>query len=273
MSRVLSMRWLRSALLVLAFGISAGGAQAGRSCESQPPQAVSVERAMNLALATARALDATGADVVVLARAGQDLRRYGLRYSHLGLAYRDAPAGAKGLPGTWRVAHKLNQCGSAQAALYRQGLGEFFMDDLFEFQAGVVVLSPAVQARLLPVLKDNTRLAQLHTPAYNMLAYPWAQRYQQSNQWAIETLAMAQDPGAATRERAQAWLKLQAYEPTVLRLGAVTRLGARATSANIAFDDHPNDKRFADRIETVTVDSVFSWLQRSQLGGAPISVR
>ncbi len=38
------------------------------------------------------------------------------------------------------------------------------------------------------------------------------------------------------------------------------------TSANIAFDDHPNDKRFADRIETVTVDSVFDWLQRSGLG-------
>ena len=273
MSTARWVRLLRCWLVVVAIGLTAGSVQAGRSCESKPPQAASVERAMNLALATARALDATGAEVVVLARAGQDLRQYGLRYSHLGLAYRDAPPGAKGLPGTWRVAHKLNQCGSAQASLYRQGLGEFFMDDLFEFQAGVVVLSPAVQARLLPVLKDNTRLAQLHTPAYNMLAYPWSQRYQQSNQWAIETLAMAQDPGASTRDRAQAWLKLQAYEPTVLRLGAITRLGARATAANIAFDDHPNDKRFADRIETVTVDSVFSWLQRSQLGAAPITVR
>ncbi len=68
-------------------------------------------------------------------------------------------------------------------------------------------------------------------------------------------------------------MKLQAYEPTVLRLGAVTRLGARATAANIAFDDHPSEKRFADRIETVTVDSVFRWLERSQLGAAPITVR
>ena len=44
---------------------------------------------MALALATERALDASGADVVVLARAGQDLSAYGLRYSHLGFAYRD----------------------------------------------------------------------------------------------------------------------------------------------------------------------------------------
>ena len=137
----------------------------------------------------------------------------------------------------------------------------------------MVVLTPAVQSRLLPVLQDNQRLAQLNTPAYNMLAYPWSQRYQQSNQWAIETLAMSQEPAATTRERAQAWLMLQAYEPTTLRLDALTRLGARIGSANIAFDDHPDDKRFSDRIETVTVDSVFNWLQRAHLGAAPITVR
>ena len=65
--------------------------------------------------------------------------------------------------------------------------------------------------------------------------------------------------------RSQAWLRWQGYEPTVLRLGTFTRLGARISQANVAFDDHPNDKRFADRIETVTVDSVFEWLQRSGL--------
>ena len=77
----------------------------------------------------------------------------------------------------------------------------------------------------------------------------------------------------STRERAQAWLKLQGYEPTTLQLSAFTRLGARATQANIAFDDHPNYKRFSDRIETVTVDPMFAWLQRSGLGAAPIAVR
>lgn len=37
----------------------------------------------------------------------------------------------------------------------------------------------------------------------------------------------------------------------------------RLTAANVAFDDHPNDKRFSDRIETVTVE-VFDWLPRAQ---------
>ncbi len=273
-ARAGAFRWAAAAALALALAGATGPALAGRTCEARAPTAATVERAMALALNTARALDATGAQVVVLARAGQDLRRHGLRYSHLGLAYRDTPAGdGHGVPGTWRVAHKLNQCGSAQAALYRHGLAEFFLDDLFDFEAGVVVLAPDLQARLLPVLKDNRRLARLHTPAYNMVAYPWSTRYQQSNQWAIETLAMAQDPAATNRERAQAWLKLQGYEPTTLRLGALTRLGARVSAANVAFDDHPDDKRFSDRIETVTVDSVFGWLQRSPWGAPALTIR
>jgi len=248
------------ALLTLA-----AAAHAGRSCEAKRPEAMAVQRAMTLAQHVAQRLDASGAEVVVLARVGQDLSRYGQRYSHMGLAYRDGT--------TWRVVHKLNQCGSAQSALYRQGLGEFFLDDLFDYQAGIAVLTPAVQAKLLPALHDNQRLAQLHTAAYSMVAYPWAQTYQQSNQWALETFAMTQDPAATTRERAQAWLRLQGYQPATLHLTAFTRLGARMTAANIAFDDHPNERRFTDRIDTVTVDSVFAWLQRSGLGSAVLTVR
>jgi hypothetical protein len=46
------------------------------------------------------------------------------------------------------------------------------------------------------------------------------------------------------------------------------------TAANVAFDDHPNTKRFADRIETTTADSVLDWLSVSpQLAGALTVVR
>ena len=76
----------------------------------------------------------------MLARAGQNLNEYGLRYSHLGFAYRDTNG--------WRVVHKLNQCGSARASIYRQGLGEFFMDDLYRYEAALVVPTAEVQALL-----------------------------------------------------------------------------------------------------------------------------
>lgn len=253
------------ALLALALGTVAP-AHAGRSCEERPPEARRVVRGTELAVRTARALDATGAQVVVLARAGQDLSAYRLRWSHLGFAYRDDD-------GAWRVVHKLNQCGAATADLYRQGLGEFFNDDPFEYAAAMAVPTPEVQAHLLPLLHDNARLAQLHTVAYSMLAYPWAQTYQQSNQWAIETLALAEEPAADSRMRAQAWLQFKGYAPTVLHISPLVRLGARMTRANVAFDDHPGEKRWADRIETVSADSVFDWLARAGLAGGVQVVR
>ena len=257
------MSLARSTAIAAALALAASAAHAGRSCENKPPRADAIQRSMQLAEHTAQQLDQSGAQVVVLARMGQNLSEYGVRYSHLGLAYRD--------DGKWRVVHKLNQCGTAHAAVYRQGLGEFFLDDLYQYEAAVVIPRPEVQAKLLPALKDNARLAQLNTPAYSMVAYPWAQTYQQSNQWAIETLAMTQEPAAQTRERAQAWLLLQGYQPTTLRISAMKRLGGRLTAANIAFDDHPNEKRFTDRIETVTVDSVFAWLNRTGMSG-PVQV-
>ena len=252
-------------LLCVALGLSP--AWAGRPCDDPKPLTPqTLERSMTLALRTSQALDTSGADVVLLARAGQDLSKYKVHYSHLGFVYREVQADGSSV---WRVLHKLNQCGTAESAIYKQGLGEFFLDDLWRYEAAWVIPTPEVQKALLPLLRNTPQAVRLHVKDYNMLSYPWATRYQQSNQWAIETLAMAVAPvageGAAAREKAQAWLRLRDYQPTVLNLDAFTRLGARVTRANVAFDDHPDDKRYSGRIETVTVDSVFDWMRRSQL--------
>jgi hypothetical protein len=256
-------RW---AFAGVALWLWVGPAHAGRPCESHPLDVETVRRSMDLAARVARQLDETRATVVVLARAGQDLGRYGVSWSHMGFAYR-----SPGEP--WRVVHKLNHCGTASGALYRQGLGEFFLDRMFRYEAAIVVLAPSAQEKLAPVLRDNARLSRWHFEPYSMVAYPWSQRYQQSNQWLLETLAGAMEPGISTRAQAQSWLALRGYEPAVLRLGALERLGARVGSANIAFDDHPDAKRFSGRIETVTVDSAFAWLARSGLGEPMVRVR
>lgn len=70
-------------------------AHAGRSCEAKQPSVLTITQGLALAERTQAALDASGASVVVLARAGQDLGKYGLRYSHLGFAYKQ-PGGAGG---------------------------------------------------------------------------------------------------------------------------------------------------------------------------------
>ncbi len=293
MSRARFLSRLVAGLLATAV---AGAALAGQTCDTTPPDTATVTRALNLAQRVQQSLDATDAQVVIIARAGQDLTKYGLNWSHLAFAYReDMPApvtlsprgatlgmiNAQRLDGytaprphsTWLIAHKLNQCGTAEAAVFRQGLAEFFLDTPFRYEAAYVVPSPEVQGALMQVLTNDRRLVQWHTPAYSVVAYPWSTRYQQSNQWALETLAGALDPAANTRARAQAWLQLHDYQPTVLHIDAFTRLGGRMTRANVAFDDHPNSKRYSDHIETVTVESMFDWMQRSQLAGPPTIVR
>jgi hypothetical protein len=260
------LRFLASLALTFTIALSASlPSHAGRSCEAKRPTAQTVERGFALAERTRQALDASGAKVVVLARAGQDLSKYNLRYSHLGFAVKQSD-------GRWLVTHKLNQCGTAVSSVYRQGLAEFFLDDLFRYEGAFVVPRADVQNALYVALAGEgvgvaTRAKAMHTPAYNVVAYPWSTRYQQSNQWATETLALAMESKLTSREQAQAWLKFQGYAPSTLNIPPLTRLGGRMTAANVAFDDHPNEKRFSDRIETVTVDSVFAWMERSGLSG------
>ncbi len=262
--------WSRDAALLAALLFWIPMAHAGRACaEPQPLKIQTIERALDLATRTLSALEASGAKVVVLARAGQDLSKYGIKYSHFGFAYQQSDDHGGHV---WRILHKLNQCGTAEAALYRQGLGEFFLDDLWKYEAAWVVPNPQVQSSLLSLLLDERRSVQMHQKPYSMVSYVWGLKYQQSNQWAIETLALAMAPDADSRwgrQQAQTWLKKMDYQPTVLNIGPLTRLGARVSAANVAFDDHPDEKRFSDRIETVTVDSVFAWLIRAGLASQP----
>ena len=261
----------RRRLVVVVLVGAATAAHAGHPCKPpQPLAAQTVARSMALAERVASSLDAeyrrTGTQVVLLGRAGQDLTAYGLRYSHLGWAYKSSA-------GPWRVLHKLNHCGTAVGKLYRQGLGEFFLDELWRYEAVWAIPTPAVQQALHALLQDNGRATLMQHQPYSLVSYVWGQRYQQSNQWAIETLAAAMEPHSIrTRDQAQAWLQFKGYTPSTLHIGAWRRMGARAASAHIAFDDHPSRQRLAGRIETVTADSVLAWLQRAQLAQAPVAL-
>jgi len=246
-----------AAVLLLAAALPA---RAGQGCEETPLSGRDAVRSLELAVRTVAALERSGASVALVSRAGQDLSRYGLRYSHMGIAVRDHPAGR------WSVVHVLNDCGAASSVLYVEGMGNFFLTDLFRFEGHILVPGPASQAALARLLGERTALAlSLHEPRYNMLAYPFSTRYQNSNQWVLETWAAAAAPQrVATRAQAQQWLRQAGYAPITVGIPAATRLGARMFRANVAFDDHPFDRRMAGRIDTVTVESILRFVQAAE---------
>jgi hypothetical protein len=249
------------AALVLCAGL-VGAAVAGTACSDAPPKPASIQQAFQAAYKTHQRLETLQPRIALIGRVGQDLSKYGLRYSHIAFIQKDAASGQ------WRTTHLLNGCNSNQSALWQEGLANFFLDDLQAYEALLVIPSTAIQEKLQAIVSSRDSIKAMHQPLYNMVAYPFSDKYQNSNQWALElfTMALSQqagiNPAITTRKQAQQWLKLTNYEPSTLKLTAFTRLGARMFRANVAFDDHPDERRFADLIDTVTVESMARYIQR-----------
>ena len=243
-------------LVAVAIACFASAACAGQACVETPLAAADVRAGMTLALEVRDALDHEQAQVAIVARVGRDLSRYGLRYSHVAFAWRGHPRGG------WTMVEALNQCGTATSALYDDGLANFFLDDMFAYQAEIVIPSPEVQKRIAEVLAAGHG-GRFHEPRYNLVAYPFATRYQNSNQWLLETLAGAlSERPIGTRSEAQAWLLASGFRPSTLHVPAIERLGAQIFRVNIAFDDQPIDRRMAGNIDVVSAESVLDFVMR-----------
>ncbi|WP_184390875.1 DUF2145 domain-containing protein [Xanthomonas arboricola] len=268
MTGTMTLRWMRrarhraAALLVLAALPLAAGAATPR-CVPRYPSPQATAAMFDMATSTAQALDALpDAKVVVLARGGQDLSRYGLKHSHLAFALRDAE-------GHWRVRHLLNRCKSDVSQLYQEGLSNFIGESALSSDVRVGVPTQAVQQHLYALLSGRGDVAhRLHETRYSIVAYPFSTEYQNSNQWVLEVLAAAlaadaQPPTAiASRHAAQAWLRNARYHPSTLHLDLSQRLGARFVAANAAVTDHPVSERVSGNYSVVTVESVFDFLHQ-----------
>lgn len=242
--------------LTLCWLLVAAPAHAGRSCQeaATPPEAL--EKALNLAGQVQILLDGQQAQAAVLARVGSDVSKYGLRYTHAALAYR------KSLTEPWTVYHKLNHCGKEDAALFRQGLGNFWLDEPLELRALVAIPSPALQKRLVAAVEADAGKA-LHENRYSLIAHPYSDSHQNSNGWLLELLAVAEGAPAA-RHSAQDWLRSHGYQSKRIRIAPHERLGASLFKANVSFLDHPLKNRLRGRYEIVSAESVVDYLATRQ---------
>ncbi|MEG0184630.1 MAG: DUF2145 domain-containing protein [Stenotrophomonas sp.] len=236
------------------------------ACQERYPSVAAQVAMFDVAWAAAERLDALpDVEVVIAARGGQDLSRYGLRHSHLAFLVREDD-------GRWRAMHLLNRCKTDSSQLYREGLGNFVGESGSHTDLRIGVPPPALRAALKAMLAAPAiQPKALHETNYNVVAYPFSTDFQNSNQWVLEVLAaaMAQAEGGPVivkREQAQQWLRAQKFQPSVLHIGLGKRVGARLFVANATTTDHPASERISGNYSVVTVESVFDFLhQRSQL--------
>ena len=229
---------------------------AGKNCDTTPPSAEKTQTAMRFARQVRDTLEGTDARVVLLGRIGSNQADRGVRYTHAAFLLRDHPAGK------WTVMHELNNCGSGNSDLFDEGLANFYLDDIYEFETKIAIPSTELQDKLASTLLGDGRRA-LHEAVYSSIANPWSTRFQNSNGWILETLAKAEQPDQIrTREQAQDWLKAAGYRPSRIHIGGGERAGARLFTPNIRFGDHPDSAWQAQTYEVNTGDSLFNFLPR-----------
>ncbi|MBV6869759.1 DUF2145 domain-containing protein [Xanthomonas euvesicatoria] len=278
MTGAINARWIGQtrrkaiALLVLAALPLAATATTPR-CVPRYPTPHAAAAMFDMATSIAQALDALpDAKVVLLARGGQDLSRYGLKHSHLAFAVRDDDGG-------WRVRHLLNRCKSDASQLYQEGLSNFIGESALSSDLRVGIPTQALQQRLYARLTGSGDLAhRLHETRYSIVAYPFSTDYQNSNQWVLEVLAVALAADAqpavaiANSGDAQAWLRTARYHPSALHLDLSQRIGARFVAANAAVTDHPVSERVSGNYSVVTVESVFDFLHQRDAVDKELSI-
>jgi hypothetical protein len=246
--------WRPFLALLLAM-LLATTAHAGTNCREHVATARELAEAADSARRVYAELEKSDAPVALLARAGTDLHKYGLHYSHVAFVVRDHP------DGRWTVVHLLNECGTSHSALYAQGLVNFFVDDLVTQDARLAWLSPPVAQRLATMLAAP-RGTPLHEPRYNVIARYDSQRTQNSTAWVLDVLAAAELGGTSSRRQAQAEEAAEGFEPDVLHIPYSQRILGGLFSANTDFTDHPVGARLAGEYPVVTVRSIQRHLER-----------
>lgn len=218
------------------------------------------DRVLRFAAVAKRELDASGDEVALVARAGLDLSRFGLLYSHEGIALRE--------DGAWTVRQLYYACDESRPRLFDQGVAGFALGaDAPEHGHVALLFLPAAQAGTLRRAALDKRLAlALLAGRYSADAYAFGTTYQNCNQWVAELIASAWGAlpeGDAMRARAQAWLRAQGYVAGPVRIPSHWTMFAGQFVPLVHVDDHPLDDIYALALQVSVPASIEAFVHRT----------
>lgn len=243
---------------------------ADNSCGTTDLSAIEMQQTFVMGKDLEAALNRLNSDVVIVARSGQDLEKYGIRYSHAAFMVKDRQE--------WQVYHLLNECPSSFGGLYQEGLGNFVMpamvstklkngtNDLSkpEISFGFAIPPKPVQQNLKRLLQDAAARNSVFEKQYSAVANPYNQINQNSNGWVLEfyTIAEAQANKQIVNNRddAQAWLKSQDYEGTELPASILKQRLAAMVVGNVSLKGHERSDRYQGKLLINSGDSVLNYV-------------
>ena len=252
-------------LALAALGLCASaGAWAGLPTFCERAKDISAEeqdRVLRFAGVVKQELERSGARAAVIARAGTDLSRFGLLYSHAGIALRDNP----GSP--WAVRQLYYACDEARPRLFDQGVPGFALGaDAPQRGHMSLLFLPDEQERLLVQAALNKPLAlALLAGKYSANAYAYGTRSQNCNQWVAELIASAWghlDGLEAPREQAQAWLRAQGYAAGPVKIPSHAMMFAGQFVPLVHLNDHPVDDIHALALHVSVPASIEDFVRR-----------
>lgn len=229
-----------TAVLALAALVACTAARAdslsfcGQALRSGTPEA---DRLLQLGSLVEKLLSGSGAQTAIVSRSGLDLRRFGIRYSHSGIAIR--PAEAQG----WQVRQLYFDCKENRPRIFDQGVPGFVLsqDDDKAIYVSLLFLPRTEEALLGQGAADKRLSLALLGGEYSANAYPFSTRYQNCNQWVAEMIAHAWG-GLGDRDgrgEAQNWLEANDYRPSEIRVNPLYMFASRFVPF-LHRSDHPD---------------------------------
>ena len=267
---------MRALLLALSVWAGAGAVQAGSAVQPFCAQAPSLsaaqqDRVLSFAALVRQALEGSGQAVALVSRAGLNLQRFNLRYSHAGVSLKASANGA------WSVRQLYYACDEQRPRLYDQGLAGFVLgnDDANSGYVSIVLLPGAQAAALEGTALDTATALRLLGGQYSANAHAFSQAYQNCNQWLVELIAAAWGalgPGDNLRAQAQAWLQHQGYAPQPVAVGSHWLMLAAPFIPWVHLDDHPQDDLYALRFRTSTPAAIEAFVHQHLPGAQRIEL-
>jgi len=252
-------RLARAGAAALLFG-TAGAAWAGLPTFCERPRAITAaeqDRVLRFAGAVKEELERSGQGVALIARAGVDLERFGLLYSHAGVALRDNPGSR------WGVRQLYYACEESRPRLFDQGISGFALgaEAPSHGHVSLLFLPDEQGAQLEKAALDRSLALALLAGQYSANAYAFGTRYQNCNGWVAELLAGAWG-GAGSRTEAQAWLRAQDYAAGPVRIPSHMLMFAGQFVPLVHLDDHPIEDIHALALQVSVPDAIERFVRR-----------